>query len=63
LEHDGVGVQSLANLEELNVIGSQKISTLPDGLEALPKLWRRDISRTKIAFSQEVSHLVTRRFE
>lgn len=63
LEHDGVGVQSLANLEELHVHSSEKISTLPDGLEALPKLRRIDISGTKIKFSQEVSHLVTRRYE
>ncbi|KAG0504407.1 hypothetical protein M758_3G055500 [Ceratodon purpureus] len=37
LEHDGVGVQSLANLEELNLSESEKILTLPGGLEALPK--------------------------
>jgi Leucine-rich repeat (LRR) protein len=63
LEHDGVGVQSLANLEDLRLDESKKILTLPDGLEALPKLRRIDISKTTIAFSQEVAHLVTRRFE
>lgn len=60
LEHDGVGVQSLANLEELNLSESEKILTLPGGLEALPKLRRIFMSETKITFSQEAPHLVRR---
>ena len=51
LEHDGVGIQSLANLEKLNFSESEKILTLPGGLEVLPKLRRIFMSETKITFS------------
>ena len=38
LEHDGVGVQSLTNLEVLDLTLSEKIFELPVSLARLPKL-------------------------